>query len=195
MTPCGVTLLSRGWRQLASAAAIWLLTSPTQPGWGCFQFSATTAYSCCWGKYLRSKNLILFRKYFCNKRLNITGRNLEFPIVSHLPELAWITKEICCVHFLHLSSNRQSNRWLHFLQSSSCPDGLRQSCMPHTPHAVHVSFKPVRVQRKNILDCSDVIGDVIGYFWWWWGEVWVRRNLAEVKSWSDVHYTYIVVYT
>ena len=33
-----------------------------------------------------------------------------------------------------------------FLQSSSCPDGLRQSCMPHTPHAVHVSFRPVRVQ-------------------------------------------------
>ncbi len=54
------------------------------------------------------------------------------------------------MHFLH--SNRR-------FQSSSCPDGLRQSCimyathttmphttMPHTPHAVHISFRPVRDQ-------------------------------------------------
>ena len=34
----------------------------------------------------------------------------------------------------------------HFLQTSSCPDGLRQSCMSHTPHAVHVSFRQVPVQ-------------------------------------------------
>ncbi len=39
-----------------------------------------------------------------------------------------------------------TTRSARFLQTSSCPDGLRQSCMPHTPHAVHVSFRPVRVQ-------------------------------------------------
>ncbi len=35
-------------------------------------------------------------------------------------------------------------QYTRLLQSSSCPDGLRQSCMPHTPHAVHISFRPVR---------------------------------------------------
>ncbi len=33
-----------------------------------------------------------------------------------------------------------TTRSARFLQSSSCPDGLRQSCMPHTPHAVHISL-------------------------------------------------------
>ena len=39
-----------------------------------------------------------------------------------------------------------TTRSARFLQTNSCPDGLRQSCMPHTPHAVHVSFRAVRVQ-------------------------------------------------
>ncbi len=39
-----------------------------------------------------------------------------------------------------------TTRSARFLQTSSCPDGLRQSCMPHTPHAVHVSFRSVCVQ-------------------------------------------------